>query len=392
MGFLSGSVTFECFRVRGAGSDPFGPKHIKTLERYAIGQIESASPDEPIAGFLAGDHLFDQEFSLEKNVIGDALHCAIRIDTNQIPSAIRKAWLQMELAALSAANDGRRLTKFQRQEARETVQTRCEEEARSGRFRRMQQFPVLWDARNDLLFFGGSSPKAVDHCRELFAQTFELELSRLTAGRRAEEWAAAAKQRKALEDVSPSSFHAKPTATITWWNGEADNFDFLGNEFLLWLWWRWEAQSDTLALPDDSEVTGMLARSLRVECPEGESGKATITAESPVQLPEATLAIRSGKLPRKAGLILVRHGQQYELALQAEMFSVGGARIQRQEAADGRGAVEDRIESVRELHETLSLLYAAFCHERVGKAWSGELEQIRRWLKGETAARRKATA
>ena len=27
--------------------------------------------------------------------------------------------------------------------------------------------------------------------------------------------------------------------------------DFLGNEFLLWLWWRWDSQSDTIALPDD---------------------------------------------------------------------------------------------------------------------------------------------
>ena len=59
-------------------------------------------------------------------------------------------------------------------------------------------------------------------------------------------------------------------------------------------------------LSDGSEVTGMFARTLALECPQGESGKGTITAEDPTQLPEAAQAIRSGKLPRKAGLILVR--------------------------------------------------------------------------------------
>jgi len=392
MGFLSGPVSFECFRIEGTQPRQFDSEHIEVLKRFAIGQIQVASVDEPVAGFLAGAHLFDQDFALEKNVIGEALHCAIRIDTDQIPAAVRKAWLQMELAALSAQSEGRRLTKFQRQEAREAVEARCQEEARNGRFRRMQQFPLLWDARNGLLFYGGSSPKAAEHCAELLGRAFDMELVRLTSSRRAQEWAAANKQRKALEAVSPSSFHTKPYSTITWWDGEADNFDFLGNEFLLWLWWHFETQSDTIALSDGSEVTGMLARTLRLECPEGESGKETITAGSPVKLPEAAQAIRTGKLPRKAGLTLVRHGQQYELAIQAETFAVSGAKIQSQESSEGRGVVEDRIESVRDLNETLDLLFGAFCERRIGKGWSAELSQVRRWLKGEATARQKATA
>ena len=215
-------------------------------------------------------------------MIGDALHCAVRIDTSQIPAAVRKAWLQMELAALTADNPSGRPTKAQRQEAKEAVEARCEEEAQSGRFRRMQQFPVLWDARKSLLYFGGTSAAAADHCVALFEQAFDLELGRYTAGRRAQEWAEEAKRRKALEGIVPSAFHGSASqADVAWWNNEAGNFDFLGNEFLLWLWWRWETQSDTIALPDDSEVTGMLARTLSLQCPRGDSGKETITAEAP---------------------------------------------------------------------------------------------------------------
>ena len=102
MGFLSGPVTLECFRVGGEQPRQFGPEHVKILERFAIGQIETSSPEQADVGFLAGRHLLDLDFGLEKNVIGETLHFAVRIDTNQIPAAVRKAWLQMELAVATA--------------------------------------------------------------------------------------------------------------------------------------------------------------------------------------------------------------------------------------------------------------------------------------------------
>ncbi|MEN6458386.1 MAG: hypothetical protein ABFC63_05600 [Thermoguttaceae bacterium] len=392
MGFLSGSITSECFRIGGEQPRQFGSDHIKTLKRFAIGQMETASPEQADVGFLAGGHLFDLDFDLEKNVIGDSLHFGVRIDTNQIPAAVRKAWLQMELAALMADNPDGRPTKLQRQEAKEAVAARCEEEASRGSSRRMQQFPVLWDARQGILFFGGTSVTAGEQCRDLCARAFDLELGRLTAGHRAQEWATEAKRHKALEDVAPSAFQPGDARTdIAWWNNEPGNLDFLGNEFLLWLWWRWETQSDTIALPDHSEVIGMFARTLSLQCPRDESGKETITAESPVRLPEAAQAIRTGKLPRKAGLTLVRHGEQYELTLQAETFTISGARIQTDDAdegEEGQGILESRIESVRGLHETVALLFRAFCERRIGKHWTGELEQIHRWLKTDASKRK----
>lgn len=389
MGFLSGSMTFECFRIGGAQPRQFGTEHVQTLEEHAINESGGFSNEQARVGFLAGDHLFDCDFDLEKNVFGDALHFAMRIDTNQVPAAIRRAWLQIELAVLTADSPGRRPTKTQRQEAKDAVEARCEEAASSEQFRKMQQFPVLWDAKNGLLYFGGSSASASDVCTDLMFKAFELELSRLSSGKFALEWAKKARQRKALNDVVPANFRGEGArADVVWWNGEKENYDFLGNEFLLWLWWRWETQSNTFELPDGSEVTGMFARTLALECPQGESGKGTISSEDPTSLPEAAQAIRSGKLPRKAGLILVRHGQQYELTLQAETFAVSGAKIQVDEDAEGRGILEDRIDSLRELRETFDLLFQGFCVQRVGENWSSDLKQMRAWLKAKPRARR----
>ncbi len=392
MGFLSGPISFQCFQIEGDGKRQFGPADVKILEKFAISEI-AASAEQPGVGFLAGEHLLDLKFCLEKNVIGEALNCAIRIDTHQIPAAVRKAWFQLELAALTTDDPDSRPTKAQRQEAREAMQARCEDEIRSGRFLRMQQFPLLWDGRDGILYFGGASNTAADLCCDLFSQAFGVELQRMTASRRARNWATEAKRRKSLEQTIPSAFHTNnASAEISWWNQQEGNCDFLGNEFLLWLWWRWETISDTIALGDQSEVTGMFARTLSLQCPRDESGKETITAEGPTGLPETMQAIRSGKLPRKAGMTIVRHGQQYDLTIQPETFLVSGAKIHVDDTSEGRGLLEDRIENLRGLHETVDLLFRTFCELRVGKAWNAELEQIGRWLKSDAARRKNPAA
>jgi len=383
MGFLNGSIGFERFRVEGPKLKQFGPKQIEILRRFAIGKIIGEAPEESLVGFLAGDHLFDQDFELDKNVVDDHLHCGWRIDTNKVPSALRKAWLAIEMAPLLAASEQGRLTKAQRQEAQQAVQARCEEAAKSGKFKRMQQFSALWSRGDEVLYLGSSSQAAIDLGGDLFERAFQLKLDRLSAGKLAYQWATDAKKLSALEEIEPTVFHAdEPGAHAAWLNQEGAGFDFLGNEFLLWLWWTAEAESDTITLADKSEVVVMLNRTLTLECPRGDSGKETITSEAPVRLPEAYQALKCGKLPRKSGLLLVRDGIQYEFVLQAESFAVSSAKIKfpDQDDEDPESYQAMRVAGLRTLVESLDLLYGKFCERRLGKSWSADVKQIRRWL------------
>jgi len=88
---------------------------------------------------------------------------------------------------------------------------------------------------------------------------------------------------------------------------DENNRDFLGNEFLLWLWHYLENESDTLKLADDSEVALMISRSLPWNVRAGSSAAKSFSTDGPAKLPEAHRAIQAGKLPRKMGLTLVRH-------------------------------------------------------------------------------------
>src|SRR4029079_11161448 len=123
---------------------------------------------------------------------------------------------------------------------------------------------------------------------------------------------------------------------------------------------------DSLQLSDQSEVTAMIARTLALECPRAQTGKESITSDGPTRLPEAHRAIQAGKLPRQAGLMLVRHDQHYELTLQAETLAVSGAKLRQVEDGDERARREDRAGQLRHLIETLDLLYNTFLQRRLG--------------------------
>lgn len=79
---------------------------------------------------------------------------------------------------------------------------------------------------------------------------------------------------------------------------------------------------------------------------------------------------------------MVRHDQQYELALHAETLAVGSCKMPDlpEDVTAARAKLEERATQVRELVETLDLLYARFLTVRLSADWTGELERVRRWL------------
>jgi hypothetical protein len=79
-------------------------------------------------------------------------------------------------------------------------------------------------------------------------------------------------------------------------------------------------------------------------------------------------------------MILVRHGQQYELTLQAETLSISGLALPKVEGASGRELQLQRIDLLRHLVESLDLLYDAYGNRRTGPNWPGDLSRIRTWL------------
>jgi hypothetical protein len=305
----------------------------------------------------------------------------------KLPAELLRAYTHIELQGLAAANPSGIPSARQKREAREAARDRLEQEARDGRFVRRKVYPILWDAQSNELLVGTTSVTALDRLHSVFEQTFGHGFEPLGAGKQAFRLAEVRRQTQGVDDAGPSSFIPGVSPSEVAWLLDEDSRDFLGNEYLLWLWYMLDDDSDTLPLSDGSEVALMLARSLVLECPRGQTGRETITSDGPTRLPEARRAIQAGKLPRKVGVTLVRHDHQYELVLQAESLAVTGARLPAPEATDARTRLEERVTQLRHLLETLDLLYDGFTERRATDAWPKELAQMQKWLKREERSR-----
>jgi hypothetical protein len=385
MGFFLGRVTFLRFKVSGSAPRLFSAEHLDRLADRRAGRQRVASADGVETGWTAGDHILDTDFDLAKNVVNDTLRFDLRVDVDKVPGDLLRAYYAVELKALSKNNPSGFPSGRQKREAKEIARERLEQEAKDGRYRKRKCFPVLWDRLSNEVLFGATSLTQVERLASLFEQTFGKDLECVTAGRRAHQLAELSGRTRTVDDSAPSAFVPGKTPADVAWIADESSRDFLGNEFLLWLWYQTDVVSDTVKLADDSEVAVMMARSLTLECPRGQTGHETISHDGPTRLPEARRAIQSGKLPRKAGLTLVRHDQQYELAVHAETLAVGAAKLPApsDDAQDARARIDERADQIRGLVETLDLLYDAFGKKRFGKEWEAELTAMQKWLRRE---------
>jgi recombination associated protein RdgC len=385
MGFASGSVSFRRFAV--IGSAPSAPEQalLDKLAEFALKPGEFGVPEEVEYGWGGGRHVLDGSFGFEHNVFADAMHFALRVDTNKVPGDLKKAYKIMEEEAAAAENPSGFISKNQKREVKDTVRRKLEDDLRSGRFRRSKLLNVLWDLPSRTLYCGASG-SAFEKLAELFERTFELKLVPLTAGSLALRTLEPRGKRRDYEDFRPTRFVQGPEGEgqypeYPWVAKGPEPKDFLGNEFLLWLWHEADGRNGTIATESAGDVTVYIDRSLDLDCAYGRSGRDSLRGEGPGRMPEAKDGLRTGKVPRKTGLILDAQGQQFTFTLSGEAVSVGSLKLPEVEEAESpRVVFEERVAMLREFGKSLDALFETFLKTRAGSAWEGYTSGVRRWI------------
>jgi hypothetical protein len=384
--FASGPVTFKRLFVDGQIEEQACEALVEALSRHAIGRDSITEADRTQVGWVTGDHILDTEFDFAKNVVGDCLHFALRIDANKTPMELVRSYQKLNETAALQASGREFLSRDERREARDQARSRADREAAAGMHRRMKQYPVLWDLATNSLYLGASSPTVVDRFSLLFATTFERNLTPAGAGMLASRWASRAGWTSAMSELRPTAFVNPPDGEgIQFDEGtdEARRYDFLGNEWLMWLWFTTHAESaEVVVNPAGDGVTTLFAGSLDLKCPFGLTGSESIKADDPTRLPEAREAIRTGKIPLRAGLHLVRQGEPYLCAIRGDVMHVSGLRLPPLDEVDDRVIFEERIGQLRHFATTLDDLYSVFLKQRLSAQWPARLAAIRAWLGG----------
>jgi hypothetical protein len=385
MGFASGAVSFRRFSV--VGKAPVAPEEslLASLAGNALRPGEPGVPEEIEYGWLGGRHVLDAQFSFERNVFADAIWFAMRVDTNKVPSELKRAWQIMEEEAAAAGNPSGFISKNQKRQVRETIRRKIDDELRSGKFRRSKLVPVLWDLP-DRMIYSPSSASNFEKLSELFERTFGLELAPISAGTLALRKLETVGRRRDYEDARPTRFVHGPTGEseypeYPWVAKGPEPKDFLGNEFLLWLWHEADHRGGSIKTDAADEITVYIDRALDVDCAYGQTGRDFLRGDGPSRMPEARDALRSGKLPRKAGLVIDAFGQQYSLTLSAETLAMTGVKLPEVEKAESaRVLFEERVALLRDLGKAIDALFDTFLKTRASSAWEGHVGRVRKWI------------
>jgi len=385
MGFPAGSISFRRFAVVGKG--PAAPEQsvLDKLSEHALRPSEFGVPEEVEYGWSGGAHIFDGLFSFEHNAYADALHFALRVDTNKVPGEVKKAYQIMEEEAVASTNPSGFLSKNQKRDAKETVRAKVEEELRSGKHRRSKLVPILWDMPNQILYCGASGA-TFEKLAEIFERSFELQLQPLTSGSLALRILEPKGRHRDYEDLRPTRFVPGPNGEgeypdYPWVAKGPEPKDFLGNEFLLWLWHEADHRSGVVKTESAGDITLFIDRSLDLDCAYGQTGRDSLRGDGPSRMPEARDALRSGKLPRKAGFVIDAFKQQFSMTLNAEVLSMGTAKLPEiDDAESSRMVFEERVTLLRDLCKALDGLFETFLKTRASSAWEGQVTGIRKWI------------
>lgn len=390
MSFLSGNVSFVRYRVDGPKVMTFGQEHLDRLSHHARSQ--SLAGDGVAVGWNAGDHILDTAFALEKNVFPDHLAWEFWTEVDKLPGDRLKAYYKTEVDALAKNNPSGFASARQKKEAKEAARNRLEDEAKDGRFKKATVVPVLWDGSRREVFFGSASSTANDRFVAYWKKTFEASLVQDKLAGDLEPVDAAGLATRFSDDApnaTLSPFVPGVTPEDCCWVPTSGYPSFLGNEFLVWLWFLSEGETDTVRLGDGTDCTFMIAGGVKLDCPRGQTGSGVMNHEGPARLPEARRALQAGKLPRKIGLVVVRQDEQYGFHLDPERWAISKGKLPAGDADKlaERDRQAERLQHVRDLSETAELLFQAFLAVRLSAEWPEALGRIQKWLaRGERRA------
>ncbi len=383
MGLASGAVAFRRYRVHNNRFTTVDDAMVEALTANGFGRYGAAADDDVEVGWITPNHLFDTSFAGEKIACGRFVFCNMRMDRNSVPGSVLRSYVAMEEEAALEASGREFLGRKEKREAKEAARLRADKEARSGAFRRITSYPLLWDLDKQMLYFGNSANAANDKFMRLFCDTFEAVLEPVNAHHAAVAIAESAGRRREIEDARPAHLIPPPDDV----DGDVYGLDpedrsFFGREFLSWLWYATEQSEGTFDLLDKADVAASIARLIHLKCDFNLSGSAMLRADAPARALEGRAGLAAGKQPAKLGLLLAARSGEWSFVLDGVTLDVSGLTLPQTEEKDAIARLEERFESIAEAAGVMDALFAEFMRRRLSGDWDALLKNMCKWATG----------
>jgi hypothetical protein len=384
VGLATGPVSFQRFFITGPAPAELTDTLAAAIVEHGFGRLATL-PDDTQLGWVGPSHVFDTQLAAERIALGSFVHLALRVDRLRPPASVLRGYVRMAEEAALQASGREYLSKLERRKAREVAAQRAEQEARDGAFRRISAYPVLVDLAGGAVYLGSAGASTADRLMKLFSDTFGAGLEPADPQRLALRLLAPSGRARALENLAPAQLVRPPdgyqeSAAAAFAVGD---LAFLGRELLSWLWFRSDSDEAVLRVRNGAQVSAAIDRGLRLKCVFDLTGTTTVVADGPTRLPECKAALRIGKQPVRAGLVLDGPGGEVRLTLDGVRLSVSGLQLpEPQGVSSERERLEQRFEQIVETATLLDALFELFLLQRTAGDWPEELQRMSAWATG----------
>lgn len=161
--------------------------------------------------------------------------------------------------------------------------------------------------------------------------------------------------------------------------------EFLGREFLTWLWFRSDSQEGVFDLGELGTAEILFEGKMTLE-PDGEErGDSVTCAGAGFRLGEARFALTRGKKVTRASLRLIRGDDEWSFSLDSAWLNFSGLKVPKvmQDAGeDADGLFYERMFLIEQPIAVVNALFEEFVRIRVSSEWGRvELPALEEWIR-----------
>lgn len=167
-----------------------------------------------------------------------------------------------------------------------------------------------------------------------------------------------------------------------------NNYRFLGNEYLTWIWYLIENDESTI-LECDAEARSLEIGNRMVLENRWANGMETITIKGDaVGLEEGLLALRKGAFVTDINLIYKSGSLQWQFSLKGESLNFSSLKLPEtghtENSDDMEGVVLERLYLYEKPFQFIDQLYRRFINLRLSPKWEQTTTKMKKWIQSDS--------
>jgi hypothetical protein len=156
---------------------------------------------------------------------------------------------------------------------------------------------------------------------------------------------------------------------------------FLGAEFLTWLWYQEEKNDGKFDLGEEGIIELYFEDKLSLSAMASDEQEDSFKGGRPTTSLEARSALKLGKLVKNARLRLIQGDQDWIFNVKAEPLMMSAIKLPTVLSTEITTAFFERMFLIERLDKIYHCLLSRFLQIRLSDAWDTELNEIQTWVK-----------